>query len=345
MSNQDRAAKARDKAFRKAALFLAKEQGYARTLEPSVLEEWLLSTSQRDKDTWTFVWDRALRYADKWWDKQLEEVRGHLEKARGEAVLLSLDLNQAREAGVAQADEVTRLRIENDRLRGQVQNQVTFLRGSRESATRLRKERDELKVAMTEMADKVHSESFDEVLERNGVQARVIEEQRHELEAKERALRLENLRNNNLRRRLDTCEAQLNEARALTTQGTTTVFDENERLMAKVRELEALNESLKVFNDDCMQKRDRQLTILAEEKGLTSTLRAENKHLGDEVRRLTSLLADAEEKLTPAPSRIEYGVPPCNHTWIAEGYTHTCTEPKGHNFTTPGGHRCHCRAR
>lgn len=317
MSNQDRAAKARDKAFKKASAHMAANR------------DGVYETSE--DYAWNLIWDRALRYADKWWDKQLEEVRGHLEKARGNAVLLSLDLNQAREAGVAQADEVARLRIENDRLRGQVQNQTTFLRGSRESAARLRKERDELKVAMAVMADKVHSVTLDEAVAK--------------LEAKDRELRLASLRIQNLSRRLDTCQAQLNEARALTTQGTTTVFDENERLMAKVRELEALNESLKVFNDDCMQKRDRQLTILAEEKGLTSTLRAENKHLGDEVRRLTSLLADAEEKLTPAPSRIEYGVPPCNHTWIAEGYTHTCTEPKGHNFTTPGGHRCHCRAR
>ena len=110
MSNQDRAAKARHKAFRKAALFLAKEQGYARTLEPSVLEEWLLSTSQRDKDTWTFVWDRALRYADRVHREQLDVIQAHLVEAQGRVVKIAADFGRV-ENNLIDVTETAKLRL------------------------------------------------------------------------------------------------------------------------------------------------------------------------------------------------------------------------------------------
>lgn len=210
MSSQDRAAKARDKAFRKASARMRERTAY----------------ETPEDYAWDLIWDRALRYADRWWDEQLAEVREHLAKARGEAMILALDLNQAQEAANVQADEVARLRIENDRLKGQISNQMGLLGASRATSARLRGQRDELKVAMAELAPRVHSVSLDQVVS--------------DLDAKTRELTLANLRVTNLRRRLDTAEAQLAEARALTTQGTTTVFDENERLVAEVHRLTSL---------------------------------------------------------------------------------------------------------
>lgn len=190
MSNQDRAAKARDKAFRKAARQMAERYEYTTSLDPDGLKEYLLDLVSRNLDEWTLIWDRALRYADRWWD--------------GAHLVDVTETAKIRLAKIKALEQLVENRDRNIKVQaGIIEQQRTNLRGQAETVTRLR-------------------------------------DQCRGQESQDRELRLANLRIANLSRRLNTAEAQLAEARALTTQGTTTVFEENERLVAEVRRLTSL---------------------------------------------------------------------------------------------------------
>lgn len=226
MSSNDRAAKARNKAFRRLARIRAEHQHYARTLDPEPLASWLANDVQENKGEWTFVWDRALRYADRWWDEQLAEVRKHLEEARGKAVIVSLDLVEAQR-------KVMDLEQRNASQHRTLEAAMTANRSLNKTNSDLRSELDQLKKDIVErqpipgsMATQFTTRALDEVTE--------------QLDASERKLHVSNMRIENLKRRLGTCEAQLNEARALTTRGTTTVFEENERLVAELHRVTSL---------------------------------------------------------------------------------------------------------
>jgi peptidoglycan hydrolase CwlO-like protein len=150
---------------------------------------------------------------------------------------------------------------------------------------------------------------------------RTIGELKGRLDRQQEVTRVGVLSNTKLR-------AELEETKKHTTSATWKVFEDNDRLVAKVRELEALNESLRTFNDDCMKKRDGQLTILAEEKALTRELRREVQQLRDEREAL--LRRDVE--------RLErIAAPGCQ---VTKGHAHTCTG--GHAIGRGHPHACSC---
>lgn len=230
---------------------------------------------------WDIVWKRAMRYADRLHRERLAEIRAHLEEAQGRVVKIALDFGRV-EKNLASVTETAKLRLEKIN-------------------------------AMQEVIDK---------------RDRSIEELKGRLDRQQEVTRVGVLSNTKLRDEVaglkadrEDLRAELEETRKHTTKATWKVFEENDRLVAKVRELEALNASLEEFNNDCMKKRDRQLAILAEEKMLTS-----------ELRREVATLRDQLAAATEPPRRI-----PCA---AVKGHAHKCTSVHAIGYGHP--HACSC---
>jgi hypothetical protein len=196
--------RARDKAFRAAARALADQWGYT-----GIDRDEVIATTIQDRTgDWQVIWDRALKYSDKWWtafnDDAAAEIHRHVTAAETTAESLAIQAKAAAtklSETVAYKDKLLMERTSDvARLAARNREQEATIRSLMASTQKLRDELDRLKTDLVE----------------NAPHLRI------------RALEME----------LSKVRAELEETKKHTTSATWKVFEENARLVAELRLVE-----------------------------------------------------------------------------------------------------------
>lgn len=169
-----RATRARDKAFRAAATFLADQWGYT-----GIERDEVIATTIQDRaGDWKVIWDRGRRYSDKWWtalnDEAAAEVQRHLEEARKAATKLY--------ETVAYKDKLLMERLaDNNRLTMRNREQEGSIRTLMANTQKLRDDLSRLKVDLVQRPSTLKVRALE--MELSKVRAELEETKKHTTQA------------------------------------------------------------------------------------------------------------------------------------------------------------------
>lgn len=219
----------------------------------------------RFEEEWSFIWERAVRYANRVHQRQLAEIRQHLEEAKERATEVQGDVTaMSVQIGHLKQDKQAlerKLRDVEGARRTQAETVSSLLTRNSEYQQELQK----LKSGWAESVTRTHSKAMDELEAANAEQARTIQEKVAD--------------NNDLRDQVASLMANQ-------------VGDEEE--------LAILQGQVKQLTD----KRDQMLKYLAEEKTLTSDLKRMNEALDNSNIQLRQQLEETKKHTTSATWKV-----------------------------------------